>query len=109
MNDKVKEFLARVELGDKEIHSLWLTIGDPFIPRYLDVGRRTAKALLNKVLNDPDLALIDREGKMPTRDHKKPRSIYGYEEAQRDYGKAGFTHSIIPLRDAIKEVKNERD
>jgi len=31
-------------LADEEIHRLYLYIKDPFIPRYLDTGRETAKA-----------------------------------------------------------------
>ena len=37
-------------LNDEKIHKLYLKISDPFIPRYLDVGRETTKAELKKVV-----------------------------------------------------------
>ena len=69
---------------------------------------------IDRIITD-DLALIDRETELP----KNPRSIYTGGMSEREVGeldgfnkaidqvfKAGFTHSIIPLKEAL-ELKNE--
>ena len=60
MNKQIKELKERVRLTDEELDAAWDSI-----PLYTedDVGRKFAIAdsQLNKVLNDKDLALIDRE------------------------------------------------
>ena len=58
-----------------------------------------------EILSQPDLALIDRTKGLPnyiTWDFDKGRLI---AKVRQDYVKAGFTHSVIPLADALKEAK----
>jgi len=61
---------------------------------------RVAQAQLNKVLNDKDLALIDREPKCWY--CKQPAKPYTVHDC-------GFSlnhiHQVIPLAEALKEVK----
>ena len=104
MNKKIKELMERVRLTDEELDAAWDSI-----PLYTedDVGRKfaIANSQLNKVLNDKDLALIDRD--------KKPDNIVTWNfdvgkvvtDVKRNFYKAGFTHSIIPLADALKGKK----
>ena len=67
------------------------------------------QAQLNKVLNELDLAWIDRERELPPENNKCILwALYqkGWLESQQAMRLAGFTHSVIPLTD-LKEVKDE--
>ena len=78
-----------------------------------------AEAQLNKALFHPDLALIDRERKLPDKFGEfdgdflitgrlfDDLSEQSYDLAQQDMLKAGFTHSIIPLEKVLQEATNE--
>ena len=74
MNDKVEELVERVRLTDDEIfkidqdfHKALRESGCFLEPRtvYRPDIKVYVEAQLNKVLNDPDLALIDRGRKLP--------------------------------------------
>lgn len=90
MNKKVDELVRRVRLtekdADKAIHETYADF---------PVWYRVAQAQLNKVLNDPDLALIDRE-KLKAQikllaDPKLKRQNY-----------PSIADCIIPLAEALK-------
>jgi len=51
-------------ISDEEMHKIWLTIGDPFIPRYLDVGRNVAQAQLEEDKKQHDKEMLLQEGYM---------------------------------------------
>ena len=53
-----------------------------------------------------DLALIDREKELPKDSYERTHKFTDYYRSQKDMLKAGFTHSIIPLKEAL-ELKNE--
>ena len=88
--EKVKELVERVKLTNAEMQ----TIRNELI-RYVSLDSVTgtvalccdiAKAQLNKVLNDPDLALIE---------------YYYYKDPDEDTGVRRMR--VIPLAEAIKE------
>ena len=107
MNKKVEGLVERVRLTDEEISQSWYcakTGGLTLKHR----ARFVAEAQLNKVLNDPDLALIDRK-KVPdeldcvdclTPEDKECYQCYIYE----GFGKAIRTGylPVIPLAEALK-------
>ncbi len=88
---KVDELIERVKLTHTEIDNVisdWLLgEGNSYPAYYPALHQRMCETQLNKVLNDPDLYVIDK-------------TCYTYPETGK---KLAY---IIPLREAIKEVNN---
>ncbi len=120
--NKVEEFEKRVRLTDEDWESVNKKCGFDVMDIIINLDNRytkneqmemiakrsdeTAQAQLNKVLNDPDLALINRKKKEPENPFNyedECREFMAYSKARQDRHKAGFTHSITPLAEALKE------
>ena len=93
----IKELIERVLLTDEEIDNNWPdetpeydTIRETLEKGILIGSKAIAQAATNKVLNDPDLYVID-------------------EKRTRLLGYGGFTnvYPVIPLSEAIKEAQDE--
>ncbi len=99
-NKQVEELVERVRLTDEELKSIRdiVRYGDPYASadREALIAQKTSEAQLNKFLNDPDLALIDRGGKL--------RFIIGVEKVEptSDLAK-GNVYCVIPLAEALEE------
>lgn len=127
MNKQVKELVERARLTDEDkvkaqrdyIEKTWqeVKVSLDFPLR----GYRREECLLNaqrnKVLYDPDLALIDRERSLPDNPYEEDLYRQPGEEAEYYAGKyngveagkslmleAGYL-PVIPLADALKEVE----
>ena len=96
MSKEVAELLKRVRLTEKEIQGIWDT--DEGWISWVQYGEAVAEAQIDKVLNDPDLALIDRDAIL--------RDI-GFTKFEGSIAKmlnAGYK-KVIPLAEALKEVE----
>ena len=104
-NPKVKELVERVRLTPEEIEGLDFTYDfkGQFTSRDVDrhYRRIIAKAQLNKVLNDPDLALIDRSEDFVT----CPRCG---GTVWRPYPSPNGSYYVIPLAEALKEKNGSK-
>ena len=112
MKPEIEAFLKRVRLTPEERENIRQEWSDSPLPhKFENLIELSAQAQLNKVLNDPDLALIDRERELPklvsltgeASMKEKSAYIWGVKETQEQMHKAGFTHSVIPLKEALKE------
>ena len=119
MNDKVKELVERVKLTPEEIDAKYveawesqdISVDSPLKQKQLDgdveidVLEELCQAQLNKVLNDPDLALIDRD------DHTYPDMTFFCTNCKTMQKNAlcnilgDKTHNIIHLAETLKEIR----
>ncbi len=68
-------------------------------------GARLIEAQLNKIINDPDIAFIDRERELPKNPHKDVKGWgYEYRKSQQDMLEARYL-PVIPLSE-LEEVND---
>ncbi|KKN00947.1 hypothetical protein LCGC14_1132770 [marine sediment metagenome] len=89
--DKIKELVERTKLRSAEIKDL-MPINDGYT-YYQSFGEAVVRAQIQKFLNDPDLALIDRE-----KLEKGEIFVAGHTIATME----ALAEVVIPLADALK-------
>ena len=104
----IKELIERVRLTDEEIDEAVVVNTDSFTHNMIK-NRVIAKAQLNKVLNDPDLYVIDGDQTAPCsglhENSLKGMITQDYLNGRESMTEAGFK-KVIPLREAMKEANN---
>ncbi len=118
MNKQVKELRERVRLTLEEIDAAWPaktpqydTIEETLEKGILIGAKAIAKAQLNKVLNDPDLALIDKckpcegTGYLPDDDTGEPNPPVGGIRCPHCEGPGII---VLPLVDEFKEKAQDK-